>query len=145
VLATTDLEAFADLSPDGRWLAYVSNESGPLKMLMKPYPGQERGVPVSQGGGTNPRWSHDGRRLFYWSDNKAILPVHFIRGELMVVDLEFQPSRVTVSSPIALFTANMPSFFSYSSYYDVSPVEDRFVVVEETKRPGATHFNVVLN
>ena len=54
------------LSPDGRWLAYTSGESGAQEVFIRPFPnvGDAR-VQVSPGGGTAPRWSHDGREVYY--------------------------------------------------------------------------------
>ena len=54
------------LSPDGRWLAYVSNESGNPEVYVRPFPDVSRGRwQVSTGGGTAPRWAHSGRELFF--------------------------------------------------------------------------------
>jgi len=65
----------ASFSPDSRWLAFVSTESGPPEVYVAPVerPGQRKRI--STGGGTTPRWSRDGRELFYASaDNRAIMP-----------------------------------------------------------------------
>jgi dipeptidyl aminopeptidase/acylaminoacyl peptidase len=54
------------LSPDGRWLAYASNETGAYEIHVRPFPDVESGrVRVSAGGGRNPRWSRDGSELFF--------------------------------------------------------------------------------
>ena len=53
------------VSPDGRWLAYVSNESGQLGVYVRPFPSGEGRYQISAGAGTEPRWSMDGRELFY--------------------------------------------------------------------------------
>ncbi|MEP6990581.1 MAG: hypothetical protein ABJA80_06575, partial [bacterium] len=57
------------LSPDGRWLAYVSTSSGAHEIYVRPYPGPGSPVQVSEGGGTEPVWSRDGHRLLYRSGN----------------------------------------------------------------------------
>jgi serine/threonine-protein kinase len=59
----------ASVSPDGRWLAYVSDESGQLVVYVRPFPEGEGRYQVSPGFGTEPRWSSDGRELFYRSGN----------------------------------------------------------------------------
>jgi serine/threonine-protein kinase len=57
------------VSPDGRWLAYVSDESGQLVVYVRPFPSGEGRYQVSAGSGTEPRWGRDGRALFYRSGN----------------------------------------------------------------------------
>jgi Tol biopolymer transport system component len=67
VLGLGGAQARPQVSPDGRWLAYQSDESGRFELYLRPYPDVERGVwPISRGGGTSPRWSADGRSLFYY-------------------------------------------------------------------------------
>ncbi len=53
------------LSPDGRWLAHRSDESGIPEVYVQPFPGPARRWQISAGGGCNPRWSRKGRELFY--------------------------------------------------------------------------------
>jgi dipeptidyl aminopeptidase/acylaminoacyl peptidase len=55
-------------SPDGRWIAYDSNESGRTEVYVRPYPPGGGKWQVSDGGGAYPRWSRDGRKLFYRTD-----------------------------------------------------------------------------
>ena len=57
----------AVVSPDGRWFAYVSNESGQLGVYVRPFPSGEGRYQISTAQGTEPRWSQDGRELFYRS------------------------------------------------------------------------------
>lgn len=62
------------VSPDGRWLAYQSDESGRYEIYVRPFPDAERGkVQVSKEGGIDPRWSHDGTELFYFSGNDRLM------------------------------------------------------------------------
>jgi Tol biopolymer transport system component len=63
-VATPDVELFPALSPDERWLAYVSNRTGRFEVWAIRYP-DGNPIPVSTGGGTEPRWSRDGRELFF--------------------------------------------------------------------------------
>jgi eukaryotic-like serine/threonine-protein kinase len=55
------------LSPDGRWLAYLSDETGRFEVYVRPFPGSGPRAQVSTGGGTEPVWSRDGGALFYRS------------------------------------------------------------------------------
>jgi Tol biopolymer transport system component len=64
------------ISPDGKWLAYQSNETGPTEVYMRPIPGPGARIPVSVGGGTLARWSPDGHTLYYRS------PTHVMAARL---------------------------------------------------------------
>ena len=65
-VATTPFTEFAPrFSPDGRWIAYTSNESGTFQVYVRPFPGPGAQFPVSVGGGGAPVWSRDGRKIFY--------------------------------------------------------------------------------
>jgi serine/threonine-protein kinase len=65
ILATRAEETYAEFSPDGRHLAYVSDESGRNEVYVRPYPGPGRVWPISKQGGFAPAWSQDGRELLY--------------------------------------------------------------------------------
>jgi serine/threonine-protein kinase len=60
------------LSPDGHWLAYQSNETGPMEIYVRPFPNAGGKIQVSSSGGTEPLWSHSGRQLFYRKGNDVI-------------------------------------------------------------------------
>jgi eukaryotic-like serine/threonine-protein kinase len=67
ILALPGAQLRPQVSPDGRWLAYQSDETGRFEVSVRPYPGVGGGAwLISRGGGTSPRWSADGRRLFYY-------------------------------------------------------------------------------
>ena len=81
-LQTKFSEQTARFSPDGRWVAYLSNESGRPEVFVRPYPGPGGKWQISTDGGDEPCWSRSGRELFYWQgDNK-----------MMVVDVETKPT-----------------------------------------------------
>jgi eukaryotic-like serine/threonine-protein kinase len=60
-------------SPDGRWVAYVSNDSGQDEVYVVPFPGPGARVQVSTSGGAQPRWRSDGRELFYLSPETKVM------------------------------------------------------------------------
>jgi serine/threonine-protein kinase len=64
---TPSSEANPDFSPDGRWLAYASNESGRSEIYVRSFPGGDRRITISNQGGVDPLWAPDGRELFYWN------------------------------------------------------------------------------
>jgi Tol biopolymer transport system component len=65
----TGAELSAQVSPDGRWVAYQSNESGTWEIYVQPFPGPGPKVRISTEGGQSPRWSRHGRELLYWANN----------------------------------------------------------------------------
>ena len=132
LVATSGYDGGGQFSPDGRWMAYVSNESGQFEVYIRPYPGPDRKVTVSTQGGTHPRWNRNGKELFYRSGNK-----------MMVVDVATSPT-LTLSQPRVLFEQRY-AFGSAQTVanYDVSPDGQRFVMIRDDSSAG--HFNLVLN
>ena len=134
LLGTPFNERRATFSPNGRWLAYQSNESGQNEVYVRPYPGPEGKWPISTEGGTEPVWSPDGRELFYRN-----------RDQMMVVSVETEPS-FTPGKPRLLFNGQFqfePSDFA-SPNYDVSPDGQRFLMIKAAEE-GANQINVVQN
>ena len=120
-------------SPDGRWLAYQSDESGRDEIYAQPFPGPGAKILISTEGGTEPLWSRDGRELFYRNGDK-----------MMSVATTLQPT-LRASKPELLFER---PYWNYPYYpaYDVSPDGRRFLIVKENEAAAAaTAMNVVLN
>jgi Tol biopolymer transport system component len=125
-------EGGPQLSPDGHWLAYASNESGQFQVYVRPFPGPDRKWPVSTQGGTQPRWSRNGKELFYRDGDK-----------MMVVDVTSSPDLV-LSPPRLLFDQRYAFGGSITTpNYDVSPDGQRFVMVKDES--GSGRLNIVLN
>jgi len=132
VVKTSAYDGGGVFSPDGHWLAYVTNESGQFEVYVRPYPGPDRKVPVSTEGGTHPRWNRNGKELFYRNGNK-----------MMVVDVSATPD-LGLSRARILFEQRY-AFGSAQTVanYDVSPDGERFVMVKDDSASG--RINVVLN
>ena len=123
------------LSPDGRWVAYVSDQSGENRIFMQPFPEGGRVIPISSGPGTEPVWSRDGRELFYRNGNAMI-----------VVSVEPGP-ELTVGTPTLLFEAPyLPDPLTLgSANYDVSLDGQEFLMVTDAETSAPRQINVVLN
>jgi eukaryotic-like serine/threonine-protein kinase len=129
-LQTPFNEYNARFSPDGRWVAYVSDETGLNEVYVTRFPGPSGKWPVSAGGGNYPRWRADGKELFYLArDNK-----------LMAATVKSQGTEFDVTSAQPLFDIHHPG--ANSRYpYDVSADGQRFLVntiVEQTALPPIT-------
>jgi Tol biopolymer transport system component len=135
-IATEFSEGYPRLSPDGRWLAYVSNESGRYEVYVQPYPGAGERITVSTDGGYEPLWSLDGRELFYR-----------VGDRLMAVSFQTDP----------VFRSNRPkeifkgpyvtgaTIAAVASTYDVAPDGEHFLMIEGGEEEGANQLHVVLN
>jgi hypothetical protein len=128
-------EAQGALSPDGRWVAYASDESGAFEVYVQSFPGGGSKRPVSSGGGAEPRWRPDGRELFYVSAGRRLMAVPTTIG----VELE-------AGKPDALFEMNVHDLvFPYLKRYEVAPDGQRFVVQELIGRGSASPLTVLVN
>lgn len=129
-------ERFARLSPDGKWLAYSSNETGQFEVYIRPYPSNQRGQPVTVDGGDQPVWSSDGRRIYYLNANRLmVVPVN-LSPELEIGN----PKEILVD--LFLTQANLQS---YSTHYDVSPDEKYFVMLQGGEKIFTSRYNFILN
>ena len=140
-------ERFPAFSPDGNWLAYVSDETGRVDVHVRPFPAGEPAYQVSNGGGQAPVWSPNGEQLFYFTfaEEETALQQRYGSRRTMVVDVNPE-STFTRSRPRILFEG--PYFVTTPiRSYDVSPAGDRFVLgtrVDREPEP-ATRIHIVVN
>jgi eukaryotic-like serine/threonine-protein kinase len=114
LLHSTFDENQAEISPDGRWIAYQSNESGMQEIYVRPFPDVDKGRwQVSNGGAFHPRWSRDGRELFFRQPG----------GVMAAVAVRADGSSFAAAKPVALFSTT-----NYGGY-DVAP-DGRFLVIK---------------
>ena len=122
--ATEFTEQSPTLSPDGRWLAYESNESGRFQIYVIPFPniGDERRSPISTAGGRWPVWANSGRELFYLS----------LADELVAVDVQTTPTFARGAQDVLFSTSrfNLGSSVTAHPMYDISFDDQRFVMVQ---------------
>lgn len=114
-LKTRYSETFPEFSPDGRWLAYVSDESNRSEVYVRPFPGPGRPVQISAGGGVEPGWSRDGKEIYYlWDSQFLAARISFGNGGLKAErpSVLFEPSRRRfVSSPIRSWDVSVDGRF----------------------------------
>jgi serine/threonine-protein kinase len=114
----------AALSPDSRWLAYVSNEQGANEVFVRPFPDVNRGKwQVSSGGGSAPLWAHNGRELFY-AANGAMNVVNIQPG----ASFSAQPPRVLFTIPDRVRVGS-----SAGGTFAITPDDRRFLMVRDNK------------
>jgi serine/threonine-protein kinase len=130
---TPAAEQDGQVSPDGHWLAYVSDISGVFEVYLRPFPGPGPSQQVSNGGGLEPRWSRDGRELFYQNGDRAMVVDVGVRGGLLV------------GQPRVMYEGHFRPAINANTGYDVSLDGRRFLRVRPT-RPAlpADRINVVL-
>jgi len=128
------LQGDAALSPDGKWLAYDTDETGRLEVYLMPFLHGGGKWQLSTSGGGCSRWRADGKELFYMSlDNK-----------LMSVEISEQASSVVIGKVQPLFQAN-PVPRAPECMYDVTPDGQKFVVVTLALEPGSQPLTLTLN
>jgi serine/threonine-protein kinase len=122
-------EGNAEVSPDGRWMAYQSNESGRDEIFVRPFPAVANGLwQISHGGGTQPVWSSTGRELFYVSPSG-----------LMSVPIQADSGFASGNPSLILVDAASSYWLSaVGRTYDVSPDGTRFLMLKEAGQSAAT-------
>jgi Tol biopolymer transport system component len=112
----------ARLSPDGRWLAYVTDESKVNEVVVQPFPDVGRGKwQISRQGGSEPHWRGDGRELYYLAPN----------GDLMAVDVEGDGETFMSGMPHTLFATGAPRLGPDTTpdyNFDAAPDGQRFLL-----------------
>jgi eukaryotic-like serine/threonine-protein kinase len=120
-------------SPDGRWLAYTSDESGRGEVYITPFPKGNGKFEVSTNGGGVPRWGRDGKELFYLAADLKI----------MAVDILEKGDSIVIGSPQVLFQTNPPPLAFRP--YDVTADGKKFVVTTEMTQASTVPITLVSN
>jgi Tol biopolymer transport system component len=107
------------ISPDGRWVAYSTDETGQMEVYVSRFPSGGGKARVSVAGGTHPRWRRDGKELFYVSNDSL----------MMAANVTPASDAVRVDGTRALFSVHTP--FQPGYVYDVTPDGQRFLVITD--------------
>jgi hypothetical protein len=126
-------EVHGKFSPDGRFFAYASDESGRAEVYIQTFPLGGGKWQVSTAGGAQPHWRRDGRELFYVSPDRKLMAVEIKPG-----------SGFESGEPVALFQTQV-SGFTAPNRYDVSADGQRFLVNGAVEETSKTPINVILN
>ena len=138
LLVTDADERLGVVSPDGRWLAYESDESGKqFEIFVRPFPNVTAGrEKISVDGGRYPLWDPKGKRIYYVN----------LDGGMMAASLTLSPT-LKVGEVTKLFDWQKPPAGRSARPYDISPIDGRFIVTEpiDAARQGPTQVSIILN
>ena len=128
-------ERDGQFSPDGKWVAYESNESGRPEIYIQPFPGPGPKARVSINGGTQVRWRSNGKEMFYIAPDER----------LMVVGIDLTAGVAGVGTPVPLFTTRLAPIRSISrQQYVVAPDGERFLISSVEESPTSP-ITLILN
>ncbi|MGB6198464.1 MAG: hypothetical protein WBF35_02830, partial [Candidatus Acidiferrales bacterium] len=126
-------EAF--FSPNSRYIAYTSNESGSYEIYVQTFPDRTGKWQVSTGGGTHPQWRRDGKELFFVSDD----------NKMMAVDVDTAGPQFQAGIPKPLFDSDIVTGAYPPSAYVVTPDGQRFLAVTTPEQQALSPVTVVTN
>ena len=137
VVATAADERLGTVSPNGRWLAYISNETGTYEVYVRAYPGPGVTRQVSTNSGFEPLWRGDSEELFYIASDQT----------LMAVDFKSNVATFEVGPPKPLFTTRIKSMESQAGarHYGAAADGQRFFIANATEDAQSAAMTVVLN
>jgi eukaryotic-like serine/threonine-protein kinase len=136
IVATSAVERHGRFSPDGRWVAYASNESGRFEVYVRRFPGGDSKWQVSTQGGLQPEWRRDGRELFYLA----------LDGRLRAAAITRADTAFETGSPQPLFdTGIRATFVDRRNQYAVTRDAQRFLVNVSAEDEDSAPITVVLN
>ena len=133
VVQTPFLELLPSISPDGKWVAYVSNETGRSEIFITAFAGGQAKWQVSSSGGREPRWRGDGKELFFSANDSSI----------MAVDVSTDNSTVLLGTPHLLFRARMQS--APLGQFDVTRDGKKFLINSVNAQGGSNPLTLLSN
>ena len=129
------LAVSAVFSPNGRYVAYMSGETGSYEIYVQTFPQQTGKWQISTAGGLQPEWSRDGKELFYLARD----------SRLMAVDVNTTAATLEAGIPKPLFQTQLDSTYRGRNFYVVSPDGQRFLLLEPVNDAASPPITVVVN
>ena len=129
-------ERNGQFSPDGKWVAYESNDSGHFEIYLQPFPGPGDRIQVSTGGGQQVRWARSGSELFYVGADQRLTSVRVTFGA---------SGKLVLGTPLPLFRTEFDSSFMTRQQYVVSPDGQRFLMNAATDAIDPPSITLILN
>jgi hypothetical protein len=138
LLQTTFIEAQARFSPNGRWIAYISNETGQFQVYVESFPATGAKLAISIGGGSQPQWRADGKELYYYTPDRKLMAVE--------VNGDGPTFKVGEARPLFEFRVfAIDQSFPGNGYYTVTHDGKRFLVSSLPEAPERQQINVIVN
>jgi len=136
LLRTPYLKQAPTISPNGRWLAYATNDTNRFEVYVQPFPNLNGKYQISTDGGAEPIWAKNGRELFYRNGDK-----------MMAVAIGEKGDRLELGTPTLLFEGRfaVAALSSGDAWYDVSPDGRRFLMLKTEDAPGTKNINIAQN
>jgi Tol biopolymer transport system component len=131
---TRFVECQARFSPDSKWLAYASDETGRSEVHVQSFPGPGGKWQISTNGGGQPQWSRDGKEIFYMGFN----------GSIMVTPIETRGDAIEPGTPVRITDTGL-GFSTVRNHYSVSPDGQRILVSLRAGNTVSPPMTVVLN
>ena len=132
-------QTLRDVSADGRWVVYQSNESGRFEVFVQTFPTPGGKWQVSNSGGIHPRWRDDGKEIFYYAAD----------GQLMAVPIGAGDKALQIGAPAPLFKARMLlgpiTAVGFNQQYDVTQDGRRFLLNVPVEDTPVSPITIVLN
>jgi Tol biopolymer transport system component len=129
-------ERDGQFSPDGKWVAYQSNEAGHFEIYLRPFPGPGDRVQVSSSGGQQVRWARDGSEIFYVAADQQLTSVRVTIGA---------NGKIALGTPVPLFRTEFDNSFLARQQYVVSPDGQRFLMNASTNVIEPPSITLILN
>jgi Tol biopolymer transport system component len=134
IVATPGWDKSGRVSPDGRWIAYQSDDSGDSHVYVQPFPGPATAVRVSTTAAAHPQWREDGRELFWMAPSAGRFPL----DTLFSAELTFHGNTVRSMGPRSLLPPHVriAPLVDSRSHYAVAPDGQRFLLRQADGLPG---------